>query len=183
MPGQNGIATFDVDWNRAPLRDLVPHIVAEHHGRFKVELPSLQGLLREVYASHRHRDSARLAPLPNLLFLLEDELDQHMRREELTIFPAIEARENSYKGRLRPALADRNISSLISAVLSEHDDILDRLAECRQMTDNYAVPSYADQGYRLLFQRLEALDHDLKFHIGVENDSVFSRALSLAQIP
>ncbi|MCC6391121.1 MAG: hemerythrin domain-containing protein [Bryobacterales bacterium] len=171
---------FGTDWNNKPLSELTARIVIAHHGRFRVELPALQGAAREVYACHRQRDFARLAPLPGLLFRLGDELERHMRREELTIFPAITALERAAE-REEPVVGNRCAGSLISATLSEHDDILDLLAEARQMTGNYEPPPNADQPYRVLLHRFEALDRDLNLHIVLENDSIFSRALSLAR--
>ena len=179
MTSRQGIAA-EIDWNCAALSDLTSHLVEEHNSRFRVELQILQELLKEVYVSYRQRDFARLAPLPGLLFLLRYELDRHMRREELTIFPAINALEKSIESGEERKSANRSVGALISATLLEHDDILDRLVDARRITGNYDCPSYADQAYRNLFQRLEALDHDLNLHIRLENDSVFPRALSLA---
>ncbi|MCC6368625.1 MAG: hemerythrin domain-containing protein [Bryobacterales bacterium] len=180
MEGRQEIFIFGTDWNNKPLSELTACIVIAHHDRFRLELPALQGAAREVYACHRQKDFARLAPLPGLLFRLGDELERHMRREELTIFPAITALEEAMGSREEPASANRCVGSLISATLSEHDDILDLLAEARQMTGNYEPPANADQPYRLLLKRFEALDRDLNLHIVLENDSIFSRALSLA---
>ncbi len=180
MTGRQEIAA-EIDWRCAALSDLTSHLVQEHDSRFRVELHTLQELLKEVYASYRERDFARLAPLPGLLFLLEYELDRHMRREELTIFPAIEALENRIESGEKWMSAKRSIGVLISGTLLEHDDILERLVDVRRITGNYECPSYADQAYRNLFQRLEDLDQDLNLHIRLENDSVFPRVLSLAE--
>ncbi|MBV6433822.1 MAG: Iron-sulfur cluster repair protein YtfE [Bryobacteraceae bacterium] len=179
MEGRQELFVFGTDWNNKPLSELTARIVVAHHDRFRLELPALRGAAREVYACHCHRDFARLAPLPGLLFRLEDELGRHMRREEKTIFPVITALERAAEGR-EPMAANRCTKSLISATLSEHDDILDLLAEARQMTGNYEPPPNAGEQYRLLLQRFESLDRDLNLHIGMENDSIFSRALSLA---
>ena len=179
MAGWQRIATLEIDWSGAPLGELMAHLVLVHHNRFRVEIPALQGLMQEVYAGYRQRDFARLARLPGLLFVLGNELEQHMRREELAIFPAIEALEKSVETGEEPAFGCRSVAAVISEAIPEHDDILDRLAEARRFTCDYECPSDADQSYRNLFQRLDALDHHLNLHIRLE-DSVFSRALSLA---
>jgi len=179
MEGRQELLVLGTDWSNKPLSELTARIVIAHHNRFRMELPALQGAAREVYACHCPRDFARLAPLPGLLFRLEDELERHMRREELTIFPAITALERAVEGE-EPVAGNRCAGSLISATLSEHDDILDLLAEARQMTGNYQPPPNAGQPYQVLLHRFEALDRDLNLHIVLENDSIFSRALSLA---
>ncbi len=180
MTDPQGIAA-DIDWKCAALSALTAHLVEEHHSRFRVEIQTLRELLEQVYVAYRQRDFAKLAPLPCLLFLLGHELDRHMRREELTIFPTIEALENSLDRAAESQPANLGVGFLISEAIAEHDSILDRLAEARRITGNYECPFYADQAYRNLFQRLEALDHNLSQHIRLENDSVFSRSLSLVQ--
>jgi iron-sulfur cluster repair protein YtfE (RIC family) len=144
MTGLQGIAV-ESDWNWAALSDFTSHLV-EEHGRFRVELQLSQELLKDVYVSYRQRNFARLAPLPGLLFLLEYELDRHMRREELTIFPVIEGLEKSIEGKEEWISANRHVGALISAALSEHDDILDRLFEARRVTGNYECPSLCRPG-------------------------------------
>lgn len=177
--GQKRISALDKDWSNARLSELTAHIVARHHSRLRVELPILHKSLEKVYASYRYRDFARLAPLPGLLFLMEDDLDQHMHREECTVFPEIEAFERSVESGYEPMSAHRGVPDLIAVTLTEHDSILDCLSEIRRATGNYEPPSYADQAYRALFQRLQALERDLNLHIYLESDLLFSRALSL----
>jgi regulator of cell morphogenesis and NO signaling len=178
MPSHWEGGTPEIDWRRASLSELTTHIVAKDHGRLRVELRTLQDFLREVYIPDRQRDLARLARLPGLLFLLDDELDRHLRREELTVFPAIGAFEKSTHSGESSALAGKSVAALVSVTISEHADILDYLAQARLITDTYGPPP--DRQYRTLFQRLGALEHDLELHIAIENERVFPRALSLA---
>jgi regulator of cell morphogenesis and NO signaling len=103
--------------------------------------------------------------LPGLLFLLGDELDRHMRRKEVAIFPAIEALEKSPEEREDGATpAQSHIADLVSDTLWEHDDIAARLAEVRWITRDYELPSYAGTSYCAPFRRLEALERSLSEH-------------------
>src|SRR5947209_7772975 len=70
------------DWNAEPLAALIGHIVSVHHEYLKLELPRIQKRLEAVYAAHRERDAATLAPLPGIFFIMKDELELHMHKEE-----------------------------------------------------------------------------------------------------
>ena len=76
----------------------------------------------------------RTARLPGLLFLLGNELELHMRREELGIVPAIEALEKSVECGKEPIFGYRSVVAVICAAIPERDDILDRLADARRLT-------------------------------------------------
>lgn len=180
--GHNGSCTIETDWGRARLTDLIGHIITEHHCRFRAELSTLQKSVGEVYVRYRERDFARLAPLPGILFLLNDELNRHMRREEVVIFPAIEALEKSLEERRDGAApAQSHIADLISDTLWEHDNIAARLAEVRATTRDYELPSYAGPSYRSLFRRLDALERGQAEHTRLEDDILFRRALTLSR--
>jgi len=86
-------AAGQTDWSAVPLSALVAHIVSVHHWYLKLELPRIQRQLEAVYAIHRERDAATLAPLPGLLFLMTEDLYLHMHKEESTLFHVIEESE------------------------------------------------------------------------------------------
>jgi len=86
------------DWRAEPLAALIRHIVSVHHEYLKLELPRIQKGLDVVYATHRERDAATLAPLPEIFFLLRGDLELHMHKEERTLFPAIEESERGARG-------------------------------------------------------------------------------------
>lgn len=159
------------DWNTAPLSELIDHIVSAHHEYLRTELPLLQTRLDTVYATYKSRDSGTLAPLPGLFFLMSDELDLHMQKEELMLFPAIQEMEND--GSLF------RFAEPIRVMLTEHDETAETLAEIRRFTRNYELPPYACGTYRALFHGFEALERDLHLHIHLENNILFPRALAL----
>ena len=125
-----------------------------------------------VYETYRAQDSATLASLPGLLFLMKDDLDLHMRKEELVLFPAIKQLE-------REAAAPSGMSSRIRVLLSEHDSTAEALCDIRRITRDYQIPTYACDRYRALFQDFEALERGLRFHMYLEESVLFPRALSL----
>jgi regulator of cell morphogenesis and NO signaling len=167
------------DWSAEPLVALIGHIVSVHHEYLKLELPRIQKGLEGVYATHRERDAATLAALPGILFLMTDELELHMRKEERMLFPAIEEAERAAKGGCRPSFPFGSLGNPIGVMLDEHESVSASLDQFRAITRNYDLPPHACEKYRALFKGFEALERDLHLHIHLENNILFPRALAL----
>ena len=172
-------AAGQTDWSAVPLSALVAHIVSVHHWYLKLELPRIQRQLEAVYAIHRERDAATLAPLPGLLFLMTEDLYLHMHKEESTLFHVIEESEQGTNCGFPASSSFGTLASIIDMMLAEHENVTSSLEQIRRITRNYEIPSHASKAYRSLFQRFEALERDLHTHIHLENDILFPRALAL----
>ncbi len=166
------------DWTAAPLSELIAHIVSIHHQYLKVELPKIQKRLQEVYATHRERHAATLAPLPGIFFLLTDELRLHMHKEERTLFPAIEESEQVAKGGYPPAQLG-TLANPIFVMLAEHESVESSLEQIRRITRDYKLPPHACDPYQMLFLGFEALEREIQTHFDLENKILFPRALAL----
>ncbi len=167
------------NWQTAPLAELIDHIVAKHHEYLKLELPRLEQRLNAVYRAHRDKDDGRLARLPEIFFLMKDELELHMHKEEGMLFPAIEHAERAANVGWRTELPFGSLANPVRVMLAEHDSAGDALSQIRSTTRNYELPPYACNTYRALFQGLEELERDLHLHIHLENNILFPRALAL----
>ena len=76
------------DWTKASLEELSGHVVAEHHAYVKSELPRLAVLAEKVV--RRHGDTQSELPLIQAkLALLDEELTQHLAKEEAVLFPYV----------------------------------------------------------------------------------------------
>lgn len=164
------------DWNTAPLGTLIKHIVSRHHEYLKLELPRLEQRLRKARAARENADRDTLTPLPDLFYPMKDELDLHMHKEELMLFPAIEQMARPGGMALFPF---GSLSNPIRVMMAEHDSAFVALSEIRRVTRNYELPADARAIQRELFEGLEALERDLRQHVHLENDILFPRALAL----
>jgi regulator of cell morphogenesis and NO signaling len=165
-------------WGDAPLSALIGHIVSVHHEFLKTELPRVEKLLEVAYSVHRATDSATLAPLPGIFFLMKDELDLHMHKEEAMLFPAIEEAERAATG----GYAASHVAALrypISVMLGEHESATSTRQQIRKITRDYALPTRASDLYCALFLGFEALERDLECHVRLENEILFPRAMAL----
>lgn len=153
--------------------DLVDEIEQTHHTFTRSELARLEPLLHEVLRAHGDRHT-ELVDVAETFVRLADELEPHMHKEEVILFPAI------VRALGDGASADF-IQHPIRVMRREHVHVLDLLRQLRERTGNYKAPEDACTSYVSLFVGLEALDVDLVQHIKREDEELFPRALSLGQ--
>jgi regulator of cell morphogenesis and NO signaling len=168
------------DWVSAPLAELTAHIVSTHHAFLKRELPLLSERMARVAEVYGERDRAMLSELPGVFLRLCEELNLHMRKEEMMLFPTIDTYEAAASaGRPLPPTPFGSVANPIAMMEMEHESANGALAKLRELTSGYAVPAYACVTYRALIEGLRDLEADLHIHIHLENNILFPRAIAL----
>lgn len=168
------------EWSRATLAELTAHLVATHHAYLQEELPRLEGLMTRVVENHAERHGDSLRPLQETFLALKAELDAHLRKEEMILFPYItELEANAKTGTPAPHSCFGSIENPIRVMELEHENAGEALRRMRALTDNYALPDDACNGYKALFHGLTALEADLHIHIHKENNILHPRARKL----
>ena len=175
-----GSRQLERDWNTAPVRELIEHIVAAHHEYLRRELGPIGERLEKVYRVYNERYGPTLTGLPGAYASLRAELEMHIRKEEMILFPAIAANEAALDaGRPLPPTPFGTVSNPIHMMEMEHQNAGEGLATIREITNDFAVPDYACVTYRALISGLEELERDLHLHIHLENNILFPRAEQL----
>jgi regulator of cell morphogenesis and NO signaling len=170
----------DRDWTTATLSELAVHIVSTHHAFLRNELPALEARLRKVILAHGERHGDTLDPLSRAFLALKQELDTHLEKEELALFPVIERFERAHVAQeKRPPTPFGSIRNPIGMMEHEHRSAGDLLSRMRQATLDYTVPPDGCATYRALFEGLVRLEADLHRHIHLENNILFPRAIGL----
>ena len=154
------------DWQTAPLNELIDHILARHHAYLKAELPRLARLIEKVTKAHGAKHSDSLVPLGETFNALRQELDAHLMKEEVVLFPMIRA-------------GHPGVGNPIRVMEHEHDSAGRALEHMRGVTANYTLPEDACNSYRALFDGLRELEADLHQHIHLENNILFPRAAAV----
>ena len=173
-------AAGERDWNSASLAELTDHIVATHHDYLKVELPRLGGMLDKVLQAHGPSHGDVLAPLGRIFVGLRQELEHHMAKEEMILFPMIKNMEKAHlAGTRAPAAHCGSVRNPIRVMEHEHESAGRALEAMREVTGNYAVPADACNTYRALFYGLQEMERDLHRHIHKENNILHPRAAAL----
>ena len=165
----------ELDWTRAPLTQLIAHILDTHHAYLRRELPRLRPLADKVRAVHA-ASHPELAEVQEVLDALQAELEMHMLKEEQILFPLIQAMESD--GRAATSHCG-SVQNPIRVMEYEHDSAGAALLRLRKLTGGYTPPADACHSYRALLSGLAELEADLHRHIHKENNILFPRAVEL----
>lgn len=167
------------EWNEKPLRDLMTHIVAKHHGYVRRETPRLEAMLTKVVGKHgaAHPEGVRIE---QLFKAIGEELSTHMLKEEQVLFPYVERMEEAVQnGDAVPAAFFGTVKRPIANMVAEHDDAGAILAEIRQLSNGYTAPAGACPTFIGLYRGLEEFERDLHYHVHLENNILFPRAIEI----
>jgi regulator of cell morphogenesis and NO signaling len=160
------------DWADAPMGALADHIVDTHHKSLRRELPRLVDYAYQVAWVHGESHH-ELYDLCAVLVALKEELELHMLKEEMFLFPMIEQLEEESG---LPGFHCGGINHPICVMEHEHDDVGVALARLRALTGGYVPPDDACTTYRALLAGLADLEADMHRHVHKENNILFPRA-------
>ena len=168
------------DWTAAPLREMIDHIVNTHHSYLKRELPAISVRLEKVYRVYNERYGETLPGLPEVFASLRSEMEMHLRKEEMVLFPAIAAYQAAVNsGAPLPQTPFGPMANPIGMMEAEHESAGAALARIREITQDFHVPEYGCVTYRALMSGLKELEQDLHMHVHLENNVLFPRAMQL----
>lgn len=175
-----GSGASERDWQTAPLDEIVKHIVGTHHEYLKLELPALGNRMNKVLTVHGPKDQKTLGRLADVFGSLRAEMEMHMHKEEMMLFPFLEQYGRAEtSGRTVPPVPFGSVANPIGVMEREHEGAGGAMVEIRQLTHDFEYPSYACSTVRALFDGLKALEADLHVHIHLENNILFPRAIAL----
>jgi regulator of cell morphogenesis and NO signaling len=167
------------DWARASLASLSEHIVSRHHSYVKKELPRLETLAQKVIARHASTH-LELPTIQSALAKLDQELTQHLAKEEQVLFPYIAQLERALAaGGAKPQSCFGTVANPIAMMTQEHEAAGALLAEIRQLSDNFTPPEGACPTYHAFYDALKEFEQDLHQHIHLENNILFPRAIEM----
>jgi regulator of cell morphogenesis and NO signaling len=155
------------DWDPGFLVDFIEQ---NHHRYIRKSTPEIRLLVEKTCRMHEAQHP-ELLQLRDTFGLLAEELEEHMKKEEKVLFPAI----RELRGAAHSRLTETFLGGPISVMEEEHDEAGRLLHLIRELTDNYSPPPEACPTYRLTFSRLADFDKDLVRHIHLENNILFPR--------
>jgi regulator of cell morphogenesis and NO signaling len=174
--GEQAPAT-ERDWSKSSLTALADHIEQTHHAYLKRELPRLEFLVNKV-ANRHGSHTPQLVELAGVFAAFKLELESHMQKEEVVLFPVCRRMERASAPQ---QLHRGSVENPIAVMIHEHDDAGDALKRMRELTDDYTPPADACNTYRALFDSLRELEQDMHRHVHKENSILFPKALELEQ--
>ena len=142
--------------------ELIDHIQVRYHEAHRRALPELIALSRKVEAVHREHPKVP-AGLSDALRQMHNDLEEHMTREEGTLFPAMLQQS-----------ADK-LGIAIDELRHEHDGQGTQLRLLESLTDDFTLPEGACRSWQALYVGTARLAEDLMEHIHLENNVLFPR--------
>lgn len=136
--------------------DLTRYIETHYHARHRAELPELAVLAEKVETVHFGDDDVPEG-LSALLRRMIGELEIHMKKEELILFPAIRK-------------AASGLDAPIAVMRHDHDDHAARIAEIARLTNGLTLPKGACPSWARLYAGLSAFMQALEEHVRLENE-------------
>jgi regulator of cell morphogenesis and NO signaling len=161
----------------APLSELIHFVLERYHASLREELPRLGEMSAKVLRVHGDKHPDLLPALDATFRSLREELEDHMPKEEIVLFPYIERLEATAGG--GAPLSFGTIAGPIGMMEHEHETVARELGRLRELTSGYMPPQGACNTFRGLYAGLAELERELKEHIHLENNVIFPRAAEL----
>jgi len=168
-----------IDFDKMSLTQLCDYIVQTHHAYVKNEMPQIYAYLHKISSKHGDRHP-ELNKVFQTFAAVKEEMEGHMKKEELILFPRIKEMEklaNSGAGQFQLNIG--YLQSPINVMENEHDHAGSQLNEIRILTNDYTPPQDACTTYRLSFAALQAFELDLHQHVHLENNILFPKAIDM----
>jgi len=160
------------DWRKAPLRELMDHIVATHHVWLRRELPRIRELVETVAEVHGDAH-AELAEVRTKFLALQKAIGPHLEEEEQHLFPVVR--------KLAAGEATDEVEALLTSMRTDHDHVGAALHRISDLTGGFKVPEDACQLYKQMLKGLQDLEHDLHQHVHLENNVLLPRAMAVLE--
>jgi len=141
---------------------LIDHILTNYHAMHRADLASLIPLASRVEQVHADDPDAPKG-LAHALTMLEREMEDHMTKEEMILFPAMRAGGGA------------GIEHPIAVMRTDHDDHAGSISLIRKLTGDLTPPEHACGSWRSLYGGTATLLNELADHIALENDVLFPR--------
>ncbi|WP_114749316.1 DUF542 domain-containing protein [Pleomorphovibrio marinus] len=167
----------DFDFTYWPVELLVDYIVQKYHRYIRSRVPVIKQVLNKLLFSSGE-DYTLLYQVLGLFEKGAAELEKHMAREELILFPYIRKMAPDEKG-LRKFDAPHfdGVRNSILGMIRDHEREGERFQQIKSITKDFQSPKEADENYKIAMGLLRDFDHNLRKHLHLENNILFPKVL------
>jgi regulator of cell morphogenesis and NO signaling len=152
---------------------LADYIEKKHHRYVEHKIPELKSYLSKVAKVHGERHP-ELLEIEALFTAAAHELLSHMRKEELILFPFVRNMTSNSDFQQPPF---GTVVNPIEMMKQEHDTEGERFRKISALSNQYTPPLDACTTYKVAFALLKEFEEDLHFHIHLENNILFPKAI------
>lgn len=164
------------DWTIASLKDLINHIINTYHQPLRQELTRVAPLAEKVARVHGD-NHPEMVELLHIFNRFKAQLELHMQKEEMVLFPGIASIEAS--GTPQIFGCGGGIEHPIEVMSQEHDDAGEAMCTMRRLANDYIPPEDACNSFKVLLSSLAQIESEMHQHVHKENNILFPRALAL----
>lgn len=160
---------------------LSDYVVQKHHQYAIRAISQIKPLIDKVVAAYA-TDHPQLKSIKDYFRLISNELQLHMQKEELVLFPYIHklvAAENEGTELVTPGFG--SIKSPVSVMLTEHETIGIMEQKVVRLSSGFKAPAEVNDTVLELYALLKEFDEDLQEHVRLENEILFPKAIELEQ--
>jgi len=166
-----------VDFNGMSLDKLANYIEHTHHSYVRIKIEEIKPLLEKIVKAHGQKHP-ELSVIEKLFLQSEEELIQHMIKEEKVLFPYIrQVVKLKQNGSTNTTIG--SAENPIKIMKHDHETEAVRFRTISQLSNNYTPPSTACNTYRLAYTLLKEFQSDLFMHLHLENNVLFPKVLEL----
>ena len=170
-----------IDFKTWPLDLLADYIEKTHHRYVEDKTPQIIPYLDKICEVHGEKHP-ELYQIKDLFQKVVENLVQHMKKEELLLFPFIRKMEKAKRsGELLQKLNFDSIKNLVNEMEDEHFAEGDRFRDIERLSHNYTPPEDACNTYRVTFAMLKEFEEDLHLHIHLENNILFPKSILMEE--
>ncbi len=170
-------AKLGIKFDDLALCKLIDYIIEIHHRYVKETGAVILNHLDKVVSKHSERH-LELIKIKDLFSEVKRELEQHMMKEEVILFPRIKEMELMDNNNVKESQLVF-IDAPIHVMEIEHEKAANLLNEINGLTNDFTVPADACTTFRLTYDELKMFEHDLHKHVHLENNLLFPKALLL----
>lgn len=171
--------TSSIDYSSWPLDLLADYIEKKHHRYVDAKMGEIKPYLNKIVNVHggRHPELAEIQELFNTSC---GEFTQHMKKEEILLFPFIRKMVKAKdSGQSMTAAQFGSVENPIDAMKHDHNVEGERFRKISELADGYTPPEDACTTYKVTFSMLKEFEEDLHTHIHLENNILFPKAIEL----
>jgi regulator of cell morphogenesis and NO signaling len=167
------------NYSSLPPSMLADHIEEKHHRYIEEKTPVIQHYLDKVCSVHGSHHP-ELQEINRLFQASAADMAQHMKKEELILFPRIRKLESLTNNPVETSTIQPGLlQTPIHMMMEEHAVEGDRFQAIEELTHHFQPPADACNTFKVTYALLQEFETDLHLHIHLENNILFPKAIEL----
>ncbi len=167
------------DYQAWPIDLLADYVEKRHHRYVEEKTPIISAFLDKLCKVHGSRHP-ELFDITGEFKTSAGDLAQHMKKEELILFPFIKKMvKTKMSGEDFTPPHFGTVENPVSMMMDEHDVEGKRFRKMAELSNDFTPPADGCNTYRVAFAMLAEFEEDLHLHIHLENNILFPKAIEL----